>query len=136
VQKETVQRVLDPDTVWFITNCPICDSVRFAFQVYQASWSVQSWVRGDLPPGHGDGLSKDDAARFASKDVVTRHEALKALIDRYVQRRFARVDMNEKEKDRLRESIKIGMKEGLEQLKAQDRQADFPSSCPSCEGAN
>ena len=136
VQKETVQRVLDPDTRWFIINCPICTPVHFAFDVYRSSLSVQSWTTGELPPGHGPGLSKDEAARFASTDVVTRHGALKTLIDRYVERRFARVNMTDKEKDRLRESIKIGMKEGLEQLKGQDRQADFPSSCPSCEGAN
>lgn len=136
IQKETVAQVVDPDKAWFITNCPICNPVRFAFEVYHASLSLQSWVSGDLPPGHGPGLSKEEAVKFASQDVVTRHNALKALVGRFVERRFTRSQMTEEEKNRLREAIKIGMKEGLAQLKAQERESKFPASCPSCEGAN
>jgi len=44
--------------------------------------------------------------------------------------------MTEQESDRMRVALKIGMEEGLEAMKRTRSEERFPSSCPSCEGAN
>ncbi len=118
---------------WFIPSCPVCEPVLLAFHGYKAS--CENW-RMKSEPWSGSRLPKTTLEALRSADTATRHKALEGLISAYVEERFTRTRMSEEAKDKLRESLKIGMKEGLEQLKAQDLEDAFPASCPSCEGAN
>jgi hypothetical protein len=118
---------------WFIKSCPICDSVLMAFKAYKAScdgWRMKS------EPWNGSRVPKDTMERLRHTDTVTRHKAFEGLISKYVDARFERMKMTPEARDRMRESIKEGMGEGLKMLKSSGSEELFPASCPSCEGAN
>jgi len=113
--------------------------VHAAFRAYSSYARDNGWKsprKDGLPPWFGDGLPKETVEALKSDDIKTRHGALEKLVDKYVTQRFARLKMTEQESDRMRVALKIGMKEGLEAMKRTRSEERFPSSCPSCEGAN
>jgi hypothetical protein len=137
--ESAVKPIVDRRDEWFVPKCPICDPVYSAFRAYLGFIRDHGWKseRTDgLPDWFGSGLSKETVKDLADPEVKTRHAAFQALVDKYVKRRFASVVMSAERKDRMQESLKIGMKEGIVNLKQSDRADLFPSSCPSCEGAN
>ena len=118
---------------WFVPDCPVCEPVLLAFRSYVTSCD-RWWLKGDS--WNGCRLEMTVVEALKSDDTPARHKAFEGLIQKYVGRRFERFRMTAGQKDRLQESLKIGMKEGLERLKESGSEDLFPSSCPSCEGAN
>jgi uncharacterized C2H2 Zn-finger protein len=138
-QLASVKAILDKRNEWFIARCPVCDSVFAAFQAYFMYSENHGWKtdRADgLPDWFGRGWSKETVADLKHPEVKRRHAALKGIVEKYVARRFETVKMTDARRDRMQESLKIGMKEGLGFLKDSGGEDLFPSSCPSCEGAN
>jgi uncharacterized membrane protein len=117
---------------WFVPECPVCESVLLAFGAYTAS--CDRWrLKGD--PWAGSRVPKATMDALRNADVTVRHKAFEGIIRAYVHRRFDRFKMTEDARDRIEESLKTGMKQGLEYLKKYGEEK-FPASCPSCEGAN
>ena len=123
----------DNARLWFIKSCPICDSVLMAFNAYKAS--CDSW-RMESEPWNGSRVPKETMAGLRHADTATRHKAFEGLVSKYVDARFERMKMTQEARERMRESIKVGMGEGLKLLKLSGSEELFPASCPSCEGAN
>lgn len=139
VQAEVVDRILDRRDDWFVPKCPICISVHAAFRAYSSYARDNGWksLRKDgLPPWFGSGLPKETVDALKSDDIKTRHGALEKLVEKYVAQRFARLKMTQEETSRMREALATGMKEGQDAMKRTKSEERFPSSCPSCEGAN
>jgi hypothetical protein len=118
---------------WFVKSCPICEPVLLAFRAYKSScdsWRMKSepWAGSRVPTGTMEALR--------SPDTSTRHKAFESLVSKYVTARFERVKMTEEARNRMQESLKMGLKEGLTYLKKSGGEELFPASCPSCEGAN
>jgi len=138
-QAEVVERVLAKRTEWFVGKCPICDSVVSAFQAYLDLCKRHGWKtdrKDGLPMWFGGGLPKETVEALKSDDVKRCHGALQSLVGKYVGRRFETLQMTAGRKDRMQEALKIGMKEGLNRMKESGSEELFPTSCPSCEGAN
>jgi hypothetical protein len=139
VQAEIVERVLARRDEWFVPKCPICNAVHAAFQAYASYARDHGWrsPRTDgLPPWFGLGLPADTVEALKSGVVKLRHGALEKLVQRYIAQRFSRLKMTDAEAESMRIALKLGMKEGLGFLKDSGGEELFPSSCPSCEGAN
>lgn len=138
-QVELVEGILARKDEWFVPKCPICLSVHAAFRAYASYGRDNGWKsprKDGLPPWFGAGLPKETMDALLSKEVETRHKAFEALVSKYVKARFEKVKMSDDARDRMQESLKIGMKEGLTNLKSSGDEKLFPVSCPSCEGAN
>ncbi|HTF57992.1 MAG TPA: hypothetical protein VK661_12235 [Planctomycetota bacterium] len=138
-QAEVVDRILENKDAWFVPKCPICVSVHAAFRAYSSYARDNGWRsprKDGLPPFFGDGFSKETVEALKSDDTKRRHGALEKLVEKYITRRFAQLKMTQEEFDRMHEALKIGMKEGMDAMKRTQSEERFPSSCPSCEGAN
>ena len=136
---EIVERILAHRDAWFVPKCPICHSVHAALRAFASYARDNGWKsprKDGLPPWFGVGFPKETVEALKSEDTKTRHGAFEKLVHRYVERRFARVRMSREDIDKMRDALKLGMKEGLEMLKSSGREELFPASCPSCEGAN
>jgi phosphoglycolate phosphatase-like HAD superfamily hydrolase len=113
--------------------------VGAAFRAYAVYAQDHGWKtdrQDGLPPWFGPGLSKEIQEGLAHADVKKRHAALQSLVEKYVTRRFDNLRMSDERRIRMKESLKEGMGLGLKRLKESGGEAMFPSSCPSCEGAN
>jgi uncharacterized C2H2 Zn-finger protein len=138
-QPAAVKAILDKRDEWFVPKCPICDSVFSAFRAYFVYSDNHGWKTGrddGMPDWYGRGWSVETLANLKHAEIKRRHGAFQALVEKYVDRRFETVRMTAERKDRMKEALKIGMKQGLESLKATGSEDHFPASCPSCEGAN
>ena len=135
----TVKAIIEKRNEWFIPKCPICDAVLAAFNAYAVYGEHHGWKsprKDGLPDWFGNGWTRETVADLGNADVKKRHAVFQALVEKYVDRRFETVKMTPARKDRMQEALKIGMKEGLSRLKESGNEELFPSSCPSCEGAN
>jgi hypothetical protein len=138
-QQAVVKAIVDNRNEWFIPKCPLCVSVLAGFHAYATYGEHNGWKsprKDGLPDWFGGGWTRETVAELHHADLKRRHAALQALVEKYVARRFETVKMTGARKDRMRESLKIGMNEGLSRLKESGSEDLFPSSCPSCEGAN
>ena len=138
-QVEAVEQILAHKDEWFIPKCPICFAVHAGLRAYASYGRDNGWKsprKDGLPPWFGYGWRAETLDALKSEDIKTRHKAFEGLVSKYVEARFERVKMTGETRNRMRESIKIGMKEGLEMLNSQNLKDSFPASCPSCEGAN
>ena len=125
--------IIESARKWFVKKCPVCDAVRLGFIAYKAS--CDQWPsKGD--PWSGSRVPEETMKKLKSEDTATRHKAFESLVSKYVRARFDRFKMTPEQRDRMQELLKVGMKEGLESLKQSGQEAQFPESCPSCEGAN
>jgi hypothetical protein len=113
------------ETEWFVTKCPLCEPVRFAFEIYSAR---PGYRMGSL--GAGETPTEIDAG-FRSPDRAARHRALQALVERHVGRKLARSAMGEADRAAFKAWAEKGRKEGM------DRKSEgFGDYCPACEGVN
>jgi len=138
-QVEAVEKILAHKDEWFVPKCPICYAVHAGFRAYASYGRDNGWRsprKDGLPPWFGAGWPAETIDALKSEDIKTRHGALERLVNRYVDRRFARTKMTEKEVESMRISLKIGMKEGFVAMERTNSKERFPASCPSCEGAN
>ena len=137
--KASVKSILDKREEWFVGQCPLCDSVFSAFNAYFVYTENHGWKaerRDGLPDWYGSGWSQETVEELKRSELKRRHAAFQAIVEKYVARRFETVRMTAARRDRMHESLKIGMKEGLTRLKESGSEDLFPASCPSCEGAN
>src|SRR5262245_25588013 len=119
-QAEIVERILAERDSWFVPKCPICGSVHAAFRAYASYARDNGWKsprKDGLPPWFGAGFPKETVEALKSEDVKTRHGAFEKLVQRYVERRYARLKMTREEAAKMRDALKLGMKEGLEAMK-------------------
>ena len=137
--EQALKPIVERRNEWFVPKCPICDAVYSAFRAYTAFAHDHGWKtdrKDGLPSWFGPGFSKEVSEGLAHADLKTRHGVLQKLVERYVSRHFDRIRMTDTQKSLMQEAMKLGMKEGLEMLKATKSEEFFPGSCPSCEGAN
>lgn len=116
--------LLENHRLHFVPKCPICTPVAHAMDVYVGSGDSPYWEsRGEVFP---EALAR----ALRSSDREARLRGLRDLASRYVARRFERIRIPPAEKQRLRELIAEGEKEGMALL-----DPGFGTTCPSCSGA-
>lgn len=107
----------------FVPKCKICESTQAALREYAARKAVQ-------PPKDGKGLSAEMIAGLQSDKVEVRLTALRNLIERYIEKEFARADLTAEQKARIENELKNMRKEAEANLRPTGR-----PFCASCDGA-
>lgn len=141
VRNDTLDLILANDGghgyLHFVPGCPTCVYVLEAMRHYRARPDFVSFKGGGNT--WGDGLSKEERAQFASKDMKARLEGLHALVERWMEKRMDRQRLNKKERAAWSRELQRRAKEGMKLL-GLEREAggakqwqDF--DCPSCVGA-
>jgi hypothetical protein len=110
------QLAKNPD---FLGKCSLCNPTHDAFVRYSQ--------RSDQPEGKG--LKEDLQVRLSSTELKVRHEALRELVQGYMERAYAGSKLTDEERAALRAAIDKHRKVGEGGL---PRGQTF---CPSCDGA-
>ena len=105
---------------YFVPKCPICMPVQQAFQAYS---------KGKMRIT-GNHLEESTQNNLVNENKTIRHESFKKLIDKYVDRYFAKLKLSGKEKKALKKLLEENREIGM----TRKRDA-FGSFCPSCDGA-
>jgi hypothetical protein len=103
----------------FLGKCLLCRPTQMAFEDYS---------RLPIQP-EGKGLKEEMQKRLTSTEAQTRHEALRELVQNYMEQAYAKSKMSDEERQAMRTAIDDQRKAGL---------GAFPRSqkfCPSCDGA-
>jgi hypothetical protein len=114
-----------PAPGYFVPKCPLCEPVRYAFQVYAAA---------PPPPTNGyrgDAVPAPILEGLRSAERGARLEAMKRLVDRYVGRKLDRSALTEAQRAEFGTWAQSGRKYGMSV-----KSAAFGDYCPSCEGVN
>jgi hypothetical protein len=104
----------------FLGKCLLCRPTQMAFEDYS---------RLPIQP-EGKGLKEDMQKRLTSTEAQTRHEALRELVQNYMEQAYAKSKMSDDERQAMRAAIDDQRKAGLG--------TSFPRGqkfCPSCDGA-
>lgn len=109
----------------FVDKCPLCEPVRFAFEVYAAHPGPRmfDFREEPLPDALRDGLKSPERPR--------RLAALRDLVDRHVARRLDRSALTDAERQAFRAWALDARKQGMTM-----KRDDFGDYCPSCDGGN
>jgi hypothetical protein len=102
----------------YLGKCMLCNATHAAF-VHYAKWT-------DQPAGKG--LKEDLRVRLSSAEVKVRHEALRELVQGYMERAYADVKMTDAERAAMRAAIDKHRNLGGGLPRGQ-------TFCPSCDGA-
>jgi hypothetical protein len=102
----------------FLGKCTLCRPTQRGFVKYSEL---------DKQP-NGKGLPEELQTRLSSKDVPTRHAALRELVQKYVERGYAGKSLNDEQQKEMRQMI----------VKHRpNREIQLPNGqtfCPSCDG--
>ena len=106
----------------FVPKCFICDSTRSALKEY---------AKCDKQPAakEGRGLSEELVKRLQSGTDATRRAALRDLVQRYIDREYARRDLTTEQKTALQTELEKLRKLAMGSLR------NGQKFCPSCDGA-
>jgi hypothetical protein len=106
----------------FVPKCFICDSTRSALKAY---------AKCDKQPAakEGRGLSEELVKRLQSGTDATRRSALRDLVQRYIDREYARRDLTTEQKTSLQTELEKLRKLAMGALR------NGQKFCPSCDGA-
>ena len=127
----------------FVNGCPICIQALSAFQLYALRPSFYGEKQGQdtFGPGVGPALRE----RLHSEDAAERGEAIRGVVEDFVQRRLERSRFSEVQRASLAQYLRQMKKKGMAIL-MEYQQDDAPedyldlyrewSACPSCDGAN
>jgi len=123
-----VRPIAEDTDGYFVPKCPICLPVQHAASVYVTS--------GDVPAFSARGKSgwpAEIADGMKGRDLNGRRAALERMVARYVDRRFDRLRFADARRDAMKESLRLGMKQGM-RLFGESPLGEY-KKCPSCAGA-
>lgn len=110
----------------FILACPICTATIWALEAYRerpkALYSLKSGAST-----FGRGLSDAQRKQLYSEDPRQRLTAINALVRTWMERRMNLMQLSEKDRTTLLESLEKKRKEGMNQLEAFRKHAHGPS---------
>ena len=122
VDPELARGLSKQDDPIYVYKCPICMPVAHGFQILSAAPPPMYGSQGNAFPA-------DIAAQLKAVDLPTRKKGLEALVKRYVERRFERLNLSEAESKRMRKLLEEGRASGATMKEKKD------TTCPSCDGA-
>ncbi len=106
----------------FLQKCTICMFVKKAMQEYAQEKSVDKPCQ----------LSVEWLAQLKSENVVTREDALRRLVERYITMGLKTIPMTAEAKVQLKKDLDEARKEAILIMKSGGGQKPY---CPSCDGA-
>jgi hypothetical protein len=141
LSEETVSILLgEKGTEHFVISCPICDPAYAALRAYQDAPKFTS--KKASHKGFGSGLSKEEKT-ILSGPIEERRKFIRTLVSRWIEARFALVNLPEDREKTMRESLQKMSEKGtaiLEFFKKGgngDQLAEAYAGwefCPSCSG--
>jgi hypothetical protein len=106
----------------FVPKCGICEPTRSALKEYAKRDKAAA-------PKQGRGLSEELLKRLKSDDNSTRRLALRELVQRYIDREYARRELTAEQKTALQSELEMRRKAAMGGLRQGEK------FCPSCDGA-
>jgi hypothetical protein len=116
----------------FVYACPLCLPAYDAFVLYRSR--VPFYGRKSGGDTFGPGLDGIVLTKLKSTKKADRLEAIRMLVDRWVNRRLELMRLSAEERKAWTTQIEAGRQQGMKVLQGDSRKADW-KGCAFCDGA-